>query len=246
MADIALILGPVLFQDFEIPSTINFGGRQRVVTHRLPGGARIIDALGRDDAQISFGGIFTGSDATLRARILDELRSAGTPLPITWDVFFFTVLIAEFHADYRNGWWIPYHIGCTVLQDEAALPLEAPISLAAAATADIAAATGLALDAGIDVSQLQPDFAAPGATTQGTTAFTRVQTSLAATQSVIGGAMYQANGMVQGTDLAGFVSAQDGVAGLLAATSAMGQLSSLSTASAHIGRLAVNLRNAGT
>ncbi len=72
--------------------------------------------MGRDDAQIAFSGIFSGSDATLRARILDELRASGLTLPLTWDVFFYTVMISEFHADYRNGWWIPYQITCTVLQ----------------------------------------------------------------------------------------------------------------------------------
>ena len=51
----------IVFQDFELPSGINFGGRQRLALHRLPGGSRVIDALGRDDAQISFAGIFTGS-----------------------------------------------------------------------------------------------------------------------------------------------------------------------------------------
>ena len=103
MSDVALLLGPIVFQDFEIPAGINFGGRQRLALHHLPGGFRIINALGRDDAQISFSGIFTGSDATLRARSLDELRVAGIALPLTWDVLFYTVLIAEFRADYCNG-----------------------------------------------------------------------------------------------------------------------------------------------
>ena len=63
MADVTLLLGPVAFQDFEVPCGVNFGGRQRLALHRLPGGSRVIDALGRDDAQISFSGIFSGSDA---------------------------------------------------------------------------------------------------------------------------------------------------------------------------------------
>ena len=105
MTDVALLLGPIVFQDFEVPSGINFGGRQRLALHRLPSGSRVIDALGRDDAQISFSGIFAGSDAILRARSLDELRVAGIPLPLTWDVLFYTVLISDFCADYRSSWW---------------------------------------------------------------------------------------------------------------------------------------------
>ena len=124
--------------------------------------SRVIDALGRDDAQISFSGIFTGSDATLRARSLDELRVAGIALPLTWDVLFYTVLIAEFRADYCNGWWIPYRIVCTVLQDEASALLQPVVSLATAALADIGAAAGYASDTGVDLSPLQTALAAPG------------------------------------------------------------------------------------
>lgn len=53
MSDTVLLLGPVVFQEFEIPPCINFGGRQRLAMHRMPDGARIVDALGRDDAQIA-------------------------------------------------------------------------------------------------------------------------------------------------------------------------------------------------
>lgn len=81
MSDIALLLGPIAFQEFEVPSGVNFGGRQRLAVHRLPTGLRIVDTLGRDDADICFAGIFTGSDATLRARSIDEMRVAGMIVP---------------------------------------------------------------------------------------------------------------------------------------------------------------------
>ena len=128
MPDIVLALGPVTFQDFEVPSGINFGGAQRLAVHRLPGGARIIDAMGRDDAQITFSGVFSGPNASWRARSLDELRSAGAVLPITWDAFFLSVIISDFQADYQNGWWIPYSITCIVLRDEASALLQPAIS----------------------------------------------------------------------------------------------------------------------
>jgi hypothetical protein len=246
MPEIALVLGPILFQDFEVPSAITFGGRQRMVTHRLPGGTRVIDALGRDDAQIHFSGIFTGADATLRARTLDGLRSAGIPLPITWDVFFFTVVIAEFRADYRNGWWIPYCVSCTILQDEAVLPLALPVSIALATSEDIATATDQALVAGLDISGLQTQFTAAGTPVRGTDTFTGLQASLSATQLTVGNAMAQDEEVVQGTDLGGFDSAQAGVVGLVTATNAMANLSSLSAAKAYIGRSAVNLENTST
>ena len=175
MADVTLLLGPVVFQDFEVPSGVNFGGRQRLVMHRLPGGSRVIDALGRDDAQISFSGIFSGSDATLRARSLDQLRVAGIALPLTWDVLFYTVLISEFQASYRSSWWIPYRIVCTVLRDEASELIQFAASLATTALADIGTASGYAIDMRVDLSPLQAALAAPGATTRGTAAYAAAQ-----------------------------------------------------------------------
>ena len=47
-----LLLGPVLFRDFELPGQITWGGKQRLAVHHLPGGRRVIDAMGRDDAAI--------------------------------------------------------------------------------------------------------------------------------------------------------------------------------------------------
>lgn len=88
MPDVVLVLGPVAFADFEIPERIAFGGTQRLAVHKLPGGLRVIDALGRDDRELTWSGIFAGPDATARSRLLDLLRARGAVLPLTWDVFF--------------------------------------------------------------------------------------------------------------------------------------------------------------
>ena len=92
MSDFSLTLGPVAFAGFELPSSITIGGHQRLAIHRLPGGLRIIDALGPDPADIAFSGIFTGPDAADRARLLDALRVAGAALPLAWDAFMYTVV----------------------------------------------------------------------------------------------------------------------------------------------------------
>jgi hypothetical protein len=246
MADVALLLGPIVFQDFEIPSGINFGGRQRFALHRLPSGSRVIDALGRDDAQISFSGIFAGSDAILRARSLDELRVAGIALPLTWDVLFYTVLISDFCADYRSSWWIPYRIVCTVIQDEASTLLVSAVSLATAALADVGAATVNASYAGVDLSPLQTALAAQGATTRGTAAYTAAQACLIDARSSIRTAIQASENTLTGVSVADVESAPVGVAGLTAATDAAGQLSSLSSADSYVRRTATNLANAST
>ncbi len=246
MPNVALMLGPIVFRDFEIPSGVNFGGRQRLALYRLPGGTRVVDALGRDDAQIGFSGIFTGSDATLRARSLDELRVSGAALPLTWDVLFYTVLISDFYADYCCGWWIPYRIVCTVLRDEASAVSPTAVSLATAALADISTATAYAADGRVDLSTLQTALATSGATTRGTTAYAAAQSSLMDAQSSIDSSIDTADTALTGMSVTDANSAQVAAANLVAATDVTSQLSSLVSARTYIRRTAANLANAST
>ena len=246
MFGIALLLGPVAFRDFEVPAAINFGGTQRLAVHRLAGGARVIDALGRDDADITFSGTFTGADATLRARLLDELRAAGTLLPLTWDIFFYTVLISRFQADYQQGAWIPYRLSCTVLRDEASALIEAAVSLGADVLADAGTALAQAAPAGIDLTQAQAALAASQATVRGTSAYTAAQATLGTALASLEGALGQAEAALPG--LAAFApgTASAGVSSLAAATRSARQLGTLTTARGYLARASANLQNAST
>jgi hypothetical protein len=246
MSDVVLLLGPIAFRNFEIPSRINFGGSQRMAVHRLPGGVRVIDALGRDDAQISFSGIFVGSNATLRARGLDELRAEGIALPLTWDVFYYTVLISSFHADYRNERWIPYRITCTVLCDEASAFAQLAPSLATAALADIGMAAVYATGTGFDVAPLKSALVVPGATVRGTSSYTSAQFDLVEAQSSMDASIGAADDELSNSDPSVATSPQDGAARLMVATDATERLSSLTSARSYLRRVAINLSNAST
>ncbi len=246
MPDIALLLGPVVFEDFEVPAHINVGGGQRLAVHKLVGGARVIDSLGRDDAEICFSGTFSGSDATIRARTLDTLRAAGQPLPLTWDVFYYTVVISRFEADYRNGWWIPYRITCTVLRDEASALIQTVVSLATSALSDIGAAVSQASSAGLDLSGAQTALAAPDATQRGTAAYTTAQASLGGAQASIGQSISSAEATLSGAGLGTAGSAGAGITGLSSSLNASQQLAALTAAQAYTGRAAINLANAST
>jgi hypothetical protein len=132
-----LTLGPVTFSAFEVPEQVRFGGRQALAVHTLPGGGRVIDALGRDDADIIWSGVFSGSDAADRARLLDTLRAEGAMLTLSWDAFFYTVVIAQLDLEYRHSWWIPYRIVCTPVRDEAGAILQAGVSVATSVLSDL-------------------------------------------------------------------------------------------------------------
>jgi hypothetical protein len=226
MSDFSLTLGPVAFAGFELPSSITVGGRQRLAVHRLPGGLRIIDALGPDPADINFSGIFTGPDAADRARLLDVLRVAGETLPLAWDAFIYTVIVESFEADYRSPWWVPYRLSCTVLRDEAASLTTAAIELAPTLSADL-------LSAGSFAATASAAIGVSGATTVGTAANAAAQASLGATLASIDTQIAFNTAAMQSSDLSATVSA----AGLLA---------QLTAARAYTARAARNLSSAST
>ena len=224
MSDFSLTLGPVAFAGFELPSSITVGGRQRLAIHRLPGGVRIIDALGPDPADINFSGIFTGPDAADRARLLDALRVAGEALPLAWDAFTYTVVVENFEADYRSPWWIPYRLSCTVLRDEAAALVTSAVEVAPTLSSDLLAAGSFATAAATA-------DAAPGAPTAGPPAKDAPGLSLAGTLSLMDSQIATATTGLNASSLAATVSS----AGLLA---------QLTAARAYTARAARNLSSA--
>lgn len=129
------VLGPVAFQGFEVPERITLGGRQRLAVHTLPGGVRVVDAMGPDDGELAWSGMISGIDAAARVRQLDGMRQAGQALPLGWDGWRFTVIISRFEADCANPWWVPYQISCTVLAEGDLAVVEALPALATLAEA---------------------------------------------------------------------------------------------------------------
>jgi hypothetical protein len=246
MSEIALILGPIVFKDFEIPARIAIGGKQRLAVHQLVGGGRVVDALGRDDAEISFEGVFAGSDATLRARMLDELRAAGQPLSLTWDVFYYTVVVSRFAADYRSSWWIPFCVTCTVLRDEAAAFSEAVVTVAQSALADIAVAAGFQDQAGIDLGAAQLALAAPAAGTLGTVASAQAQASLGMALSSLAASRAVAETQLAAQAAPSGPEVGSMIATVGQATTSAGQLAALTAANAFVGRAAIQIANAST
>ena len=116
-ADTILTLGDFEFGRFEVPEKIGFGGDQALVAHKLVGGTRIIDAMGRDDAPLEWSGMFLGENALVRARHIDQLRIAGAPLTLSWSEFSYSVIIQSYRPDFSRYYEIPYRISCMVIED---------------------------------------------------------------------------------------------------------------------------------
>ena len=147
----ALVLGPVLFQGFEIPEQIRFGGKQRLVVHVLPGGGRVVDAMGADEGPIAWSGVFSGPSAAARVRLLEQLRRNGSAVLLTWEGWRYTVIVETFEATSTNPAWIPYSLKTCVVAVSDIVLLEAAIAAGSAIEAASLGA-GPGLDGRIDVA----------------------------------------------------------------------------------------------
>ena len=113
-----LIIGDLLLQGHEVPGRISIGGAQAFTIHKLPGGGRIIDAMGADQGSITWHGLFIGPNAAGRARALDIMRQQGMPQLLSFGDYTFNVVIVHFVYDYRDrGAVISYRIRSEIIPD---------------------------------------------------------------------------------------------------------------------------------
>ena len=121
MPDSLLTLGSFSFADLESPDRIIVRCRQRLAVHRLGSGSISVGSLGEDPQYISFRGIFSGTAARSRLRMLDALRVAGQALPLTWDSRTFVVIIKDLDLRYVSDQWVNYQLVSIVLHSDSPL-----------------------------------------------------------------------------------------------------------------------------
>lgn len=120
--DTLLILGDFIFDNLEIPPQINFGGDQVLVTHKLVGGERVIDAMGKDDANITWSGLMLGNLSLVRAKQLNDMRVAGQPVDFSCFNLRYKVLIENFTFNTERWYQVNYSITLKVLEDNSQPP----------------------------------------------------------------------------------------------------------------------------
>lgn len=139
-----LVLGSIVFKDYEIPEALRFGMKQAHVMHRLIGGTRVIDAMGPDDDDPHWAGRFQGPDASDRARALVALAGSGTQVPLVFGSFSYLVLVAHADCNFQRFYQIPYSVTCTVVRSGGGGGFsEAPASLDVIAAGDLATVASL-------------------------------------------------------------------------------------------------------
>jgi hypothetical protein len=251
-----LTLGPILFTDFEIPEEMPFGGKQMLVTKKLVGGDRVVDAMGRDDDDKKWSGRFRGANAETRARQLDFLRIQGQELILSWSSLRFLVVIEEFQASFKQHFEIPYTISCLVLSD-LSNPIPAPQPDGDATIfGDVNDAGGLASE--INLPQIVSAVAGVASAASAVAQFSGasavqvagVQTSIQTALAVVNSQQTVQNGVVAANgNVAGMVPGLQPVAlaaalsGQSAAFTQLGKLYQLQTL---LGRASINVANAGS
>lgn len=108
----ALVLGSIIFTEYQIPERIPYGGKQAAIAHKLIGGARVVDAMGPDEDDLTWSGRFQGSNALAQANQLDALRAAGVKVPLVFADRMYMVLITSAVLNYERPYQIPYTVTC--------------------------------------------------------------------------------------------------------------------------------------
>lgn len=230
-------LGPYTLESFEIPTSIHYGGRQRLAVHDLPGGGRVTDVLGGSDNDIVFGGTISGNDADTKAQLLDALRISGLTVPLFWSEQYFIVIVAEAHFDYCKPWWIPYQLRCSVQSNLVYGIAATALSAAASIATDLASAAGLLPSVPASLSSAQAVLSAVGGITRGTGAYRQSLSAVTTAQTDLYGQMASTGASLPSFDLSLQSAGSAGAAGALTSvTAACGQLASVSTAQGFIGR----------
>jgi hypothetical protein len=232
-----ITLGGIVFEAFEVPEQIEFGGTQRMAIHDLPGGGRVIDLLGPTDSDLVFAGIFSGNEAATRARALDAMRAAGLPQPLSWDGNSYVVILADAVFSYAKPWWIPYQLRCIVRSG-----LGAVLAVASVA-GDLATAATLI---GGTVPLAGAEGAVSGATalTFGTAGHSAALAALSAAGNGVSGAMTLAGITLEGVDLT--LSGDGTGASVVASQTTAGSLAALAWGGAYLGRSLASLTNLGS
>lgn len=260
---VTLTLGAVAFSGFEIPESINFGGEQKLVVHKQPGGGRVIDAMGPDDADIRWSGRLRGSGSEQRGILLDFMRRRGSKVLLAWSLHRYQVVIHSFEANYQNPYEIPYSIACTVVQDESQALASVAFGFAASIAADLATAAGLTALLGDDVITEAVDGVAAAVSNYqaGVPSSTNLITAIAApteaallsgllssvtgAQGAVVNAIESANAGLDTTLPAAGGSPSGMATSLAAQASSFGTLNNLHRLSDSLGRMALNTSNFG-
>jgi len=108
---IPLSVGPVVFQDLEIPERFGpIGGYQAMARHAFPGGIITLQNFGPFPEPLRWGGYLTGAAAFDRSQQLDRLRATGQTVVLRYGRFAWIGVVSSYAAEPGHQYLVPYRI----------------------------------------------------------------------------------------------------------------------------------------
>lgn len=177
---IALTIGTVTFEQFEIPSRFPIAWKQSTAVNEFPGGTRTIYPLGSFPKPMKWQGWLTGANAFSRMATLARLDATGLEVELAYGPWAWLGVVTDFEADVEHQFKISYTIEFEPSVDLSGVGVVAP----PAATAEqLLSGTLSALDA---VEESASGLALPSTLTAPT----------AAVDTAVSTGLLQANGVV--------------------------------------------------
>ena len=232
-------LGSVTFEGHEVPSRISVGGAHAVAIHRLPGGGRVIDAMGVDDGAIAWSGFFTGPMAAARARLVDAMRRSGGVVGLSFNDYAFNVVVVHFEYDLQDrGALISYRIRTETLPTNVTQTADTASAMVGGLSDDIASANSALSGFGLTTAQAAVADASIAIASSGDpTSVTKLSVLSAALQASAGA--IQSNITASGTTILPSGSGSSSIttaAALSAIVTSAGILAASVQASAYVNR----------
>jgi hypothetical protein len=117
MADFVMMLGDFVFQEFEVPESMEGILTQSMMIHNYPGGSRTVDAMGPQRQPFTISGYLMDDGAEVRRNQLETMAAAGLPVMMNYATRLLEVVIRKCTTKFMRFWEISYVLELEVVQD---------------------------------------------------------------------------------------------------------------------------------
>jgi hypothetical protein len=235
-------IGGINLSGPELPPSMPYPVSQELVVKKLPGGGKVVDAMGAYDGVITWSGRFDGSMAVSRVDAMLDIVRAAAVVTLQWGSESRQVVVSEFTPHWGSrGMMIAYEITCEVLpsvQAAAAPTMLSSLSL------DIGNALGvpnITSDVSSALSTAQSALPVLAVLTKGSTTYQTLSSAVGSAQSVASSVQALAGLTITGAPASSGGSLFGSASNLLSVSSAMQVEASSTEALSYLGRAVKNL-----
>lgn len=244
-----LSLGKFKFVDFEVPENIEYTTQNQIVEHKMPGGTKQIDDLGPDPTDISFSGIFLGSNQQTRRAALEQIRTQGVIVPLIWQDQYRDVFVKNIKYTAKGG-MTNFTVECLVIPST---PPKPKTSLLGAITNSLSNALGVDIPAALSnvqtvLGNITPLVQQAVNLTGGSKGALGILGAVGSANNIVGGLNLVANGSIGGiTQIAtSITSSGSAISAISTLTKAFGNATTTSRIGNNLTVMQANLQVQGS